>query len=192
VLCLLLCATGGLRPNSACEIEVAPTCAERLHSTAAGQQQQPHNIRGLLVRVLGKRLAQRRDFSRGEIALALLFVIALDALRKIVGSPAPPDGLREHPRQYRDRPIRRIGRTALRDPSVHAVDVGEDDVGDFDVPQLRPNVRFDDPPIVALRRGALFWHMLLEKPIAEIGDRFGAAIGFNVGERVLAAIDPPP
>jgi hypothetical protein len=131
-----------------------PAGAEDLALASSGQHEQSDDIRGLPIGVLGQRRTQRRDFPRREIASPLVFMVTLDALDRVVDEPLPPDRLREQLRRDGGHPIRDVG-AALRHLPMQTVDIGEGDIGDFDVLEGGADIGLDGAAIVVLSRRSL-------------------------------------
>jgi hypothetical protein len=72
----------------------------------------------VLIPISRERRGQAGQFVTGEIALALDFGIALDALARIALAHVPADRQREHATEHRDRAIGCIRTAVSGDPAV--------------------------------------------------------------------------
>lgn len=93
---LLFRRMGGLGPDAALHIELIPCRGHGFAAPRAGQQQQPHEIRGALVRALVQGFAEPRQFFVAKPPVALVFLKLRDAGNRVVGTPAPSHRQREH------------------------------------------------------------------------------------------------
>src|SRR5262249_54917926 len=172
-----------------CEVDIGPSHAQRLAAAAPGQQQQPDDIGGLLIRVLGQRLGQPLKLVAAQISPALALVVALDVSARVVAAHAPAHRKREHFRDQRERSVGSKRLALCGEAAVQTVDVGEGDVADLGVQaEEGTHMVAQRATILARRARGFSREMLGLEPVAQLGDRGSGALLLEIAERVDAAI----
>ncbi len=92
-------------PYAGRQIELIPLGEQHFAAARAGQQQEAQHVGGLLIAIFRQRLGQPRKLVRPQIAPALVFAIARDALGRIVRPQAPFDRQRKHRGGHRQHAI---------------------------------------------------------------------------------------
>ena len=100
---------GRLGPNAGFEIEVSPACGQDFAAPGAGQQQKPKDIRRIRIVVLGEGGRQPLKLGARQVALPLVFDVALDPFAGVVDTPAPLHGQRTEFRNESDDAVAAIG-----------------------------------------------------------------------------------
>src|SRR5262245_3771202 len=185
----LLGGRAGLAPDGVCEVDIGPSHAQRLAAAAPGQQQQPDDIGGLLIRVLGQRLGQPLQLVAAQKSPALALVVALDVSARVVAAHAPAHRKREHFRDQRERSVSSKRLALCGEAAVQTVDVGEGDVADLGVQaEEGTHMVAQRATILARRARGFSREMLGREPVAQLGDRGSGALLLEIAERVDAAI----
>ena len=164
----LLGGGGRLSPHASGKVDVRPPCGQQLAASRTSQQQQAHRIGGPLVAQSIERFGKSRYLSGRQIAVTLVFGVALDAAHRIVRAHVPPDGKTKKPRQCKDA----IGmcRGARADLAMEGVDVGEGYGGHPQAADGGYDVDADLLPVIALGRYAFARQVLGFEARAQIGD----------------------
>ena len=175
-----------LRPDALLEVDLVPPGAKHLAAASAGQQQQADDVRSLLVVVAGEHCRQAGELVGAEIPRALSLRIALDALARIVETPAPTDAEIERLPQQGNDAIGPVLGAAAGDLTMEPVAIGEGNIGDLLVGEGR-----EDDDLIVLRSsaredGPLLTGVLLEVPRAELCHRRSPAPDLEPRERVTA------
>src|SRR5205807_1921650 len=122
VLPFLLGMGGGLYPYARLKVELVPGRAEHLAAPRAGQRQEPHGVRGSLVRVHCQRLGEPTQLIAAEVAVTAFLVVALDALDRVVLAPTKLDREVHRPGQHRGHAVRPVRRAPGYGP-VQTIDI---------------------------------------------------------------------